>query len=323
MVRKRKQERQQKSLSYSRAAYLYLLPAFILMGLFVLYPMLNTMIVSIKYNYRFLTGEFTGFSPDHYLETLKDPVFRRACLNTFFMVFVCVPASMLSALLVALQLHSIRKLRNLLTTLYYLPQVTNVIAAGFVFALIFNNNFGLLNLFLAKLGFEPVAWITGVGIAGSAELYRRSYLRCLFVLFTYSMWQGLSLKVILFLGGLGSINPQYYQVAQVDGTSKWNVLRKITLPLLSPTTLYVYITSSITAFKSYSAVIALFGDQYGPAGDNSKMMITLVGYIMNQLGDYLKPGAVSKAGTAAVLLLVIIMALTAIQLKMTGRRVHY
>lgn len=320
MVKRKKQE---KGLSYSKTAFIYLLPAFILMGIFVLYPVLNTIIVSVKYDYRFLTGDFVEFSFKHYSETIMDPVFRRACMNTFFMAFVCVPASMASALLVALGLHSLKGMKNFLATLFYLPQVTNVIAAGFVFALIFNNNFGLLNMILEKLGVDPVAWISGVGIASSSELYMKSYMRCLFVLFTYSMWQGLSLKVILFMGGLSSINPQYYQVAQIDGTSKWNVFRKITLPLLSPTTLYVYVTSSITAFKSYSAVVALFGDSFGPAGDNSKMMITLVGYIMDQLGDYLKPGAVSMASTAAIVLLLILMVLTAFQLKITSRRVHY
>lgn len=315
--------KKQKGLAFSRYAYIYLIPAFALMAVFVLYPIVNTVILSFKLDYKFLTGEFTRFSLQHYADTLRDPVFLRACTNTAFIAFICVPLSMLSALAVALGLNSIKRFRNFLTTLYYLPQVTNVIAAGFVFALIFNNNFGLLNTVLGWFGVEPIAWISGNGIAGSAELYRQSYMRCLFVLFTYSMWQGLSLKVILFLSGLQNINPQYYQVAQIDGTSKWNVLRKITLPLLSPTTLYVYITSSITAFKAYSMVVALFSDKYGPAGDNSKMMITLVGYIMEQLGNYLKPGAVSMASTAAVVLMVMIMILTALQLKLTGKRVHY
>ncbi len=317
------QNKKQHDISYSRAAFIYLLPAIVLMAIFIIYPMFNTILVSFKYDYRFLTGEFLEFNVKHYGEILRDPVFRRACLNTFFMVFICVPASMLSALLVALGLHSIKRFRNFLTTLYYLPQVTNVIAAGFVFALIFDNNFGLLNTVLGWFGVEPIAWISGAGIAASQELYNQSYMRCLFVLFVYTMWQGLSLKVVLFLGGLGSINPQYYQVAQIDGTSKWNMFRKITLPLLSPTTLYVYITSSITAFKAYAAVVALFGDNFGPAGDDSKMMITLVGYLMEQLGEYLEPGAVSMASTAAVILLVLIMILTAVQLKATEKGVHY
>lgn len=312
-----------KGLAFSNKAYLYLIPAFGLMTVFILYPMVNTFVVSFKYNYRFLTGDYVRFSWMHYLEILRDPTFLRASMNTFFMVFVCVPASMLSAFLVALGLNSVKRFRGFLATLYYLPQVTNVIAAGFVFALIFNNDFGLLNRFLEWLGFDAVAWISGVGIAGSAKLFHQSYMRCLFVLFTYSVWQGLSLKVILFMGGLSSINPQYYQVSQIDGTSKWKVLTKITLPLLSPTVLYVYITSSITAFKTYSAVVALFGNRFGPVGDNKKMMITLVGYIMDKLGNYMEPGAVSMAGTAAVLLLLIIMVLTAIQLRMSRKGVHY
>lgn len=318
MVKKR-----QRPLSFTYSAYLYLLPAFILMLVFIIYPTVNTLITSFKYDYKFLTGDFLKFSAAHYKEIFQDPVFLRACINTLFMAFVCVPCSMLLSLAVALALNSSKRFQELLATMYYLPQVTNVIAAGFVFALIFNNHYGLLNTVLGWFGMDPVAWITGKGIAGDPALYTQSYLKCLFILFCYSMWSGLSLKVILFLGGLKSINPQYYQAAQLDGTSRWKVLRKITLPLLSPTTVYVYITSSITAFKAYSAVVALFGNSYGPAGDSSKMMITLVGYIIDQLGSYIDAGAVSLASAAAVILLAAIMILTGIQMKITERKVHY
>lgn len=318
MVKKR-----QRSLSFTYSAYLYLLPAFILMLVFIIYPTVNTLITSFKYDYKFLTGDFLKFSAAHYKEIFQDPIFLRACVNTLFMAFVCVPCSMLLSLAVALALNSSKRFQELLATMYYLPQVTNVIAAGFVFALIFNNHYGLLNTVLGWFGMDPVAWITGKGIAGDPALYTQSYLKCLFILFCYSMWSGLSLKVILFLGGLKSINQQYYQAAQLDGTSRWKVLKKITLPLLSPTTVYVYITSSITAFKAYSAVVALFGNSYGPAGDSSKMMITLVGYIIDQLGSYIDAGAVSMASAAAVILLAAIMVLTGIQMKITERKVHY
>ena len=286
-------------------AYIYLLPAFALMAVFVFYPIVNTIITSGKTGYKFLTGDFVRYGLDTYQAILSDPVFHRACINTAFIVFICVPASMLLALGIALLLNSIDRLRDFFVTLFYLPQVTNVIAAGMVFALMFNNNFGLINMVLGWFGIEPVSWISGVGIAGSEELYQQSYLRCLFVLFIYEVWSGLSLKILLFIGGLQNINQQYYQAARIDGTGRWNILRKITLPLLSPTTIYIYVTSSITAFKAYSAVIALFGDSFGPAGDNSKMMITIVGYIMDSLGDYLSADAVSKASAAAVILMVI------------------
>lgn len=304
-------------------AYLYLLPAFLLMTIFVFYPIVNTIITSLKSGYKFLTDTFIVYGLDTYLSILSDPVFHRACLNTAFIAFICVPASMLIALATALMLNSIGRLRNLFVTLFYLPQVTNTIAAGMVFALIFNNHFGLINTMLGWFGIEPVAWISGVGIAASPELYNQSYLRCLFVLFVYEVWSGLSLKILLFIGGLQNINKQYYQAARIDGTSRWNVLRKITLPLLSPTTIYIYVTSSITAFKTYSAVVGLFGNTFGPAGDSSRMMITIVGYIMDSLGDYLTVDAVSKASAAAVLLMVVILLLTYIQLKAMGRRVHY
>jgi len=304
-------------------AYLYLLPAFLLMTVFILYPVISTLITSFKEGYRFLTGSFVSFSLQNYQGILMDKTFHKALINTSFIAFICVPFSMLTSLIVALLLNSIKKLKGLFMTLFYLPQVTNVIAAGMVFALIFNNNFGLMNLFLGLFGVDPVHWISGVGIAASKELYNQSYLRCLFVLFVYSTWSGLSLKVVLFLGGLQNIRKDYYQAARLDGTSRWKTLRKITLPLLSPTTFYVFITSVITAFKAYSAVVALFTSAYGPAGDNTKMMITIVGYIIDSLGSYLAAGAVSIASAAAVILMVIIMILTALQFKVSKRWVHY
>lgn len=305
------------------SVYIYLLPAFILMAIFVLYPIINTIITSLKLDYRFLSGDFIEYSLKTYKEIMTDKVFHRACLNTLFLVFICVPVSMLFSLGISLLLNSIKKLNALFVTLFYLPQVTNVIAAGMVFILIFDNNFGLINTVSGWLGLNPIAWISGIGIAGSAQLYHQSYMRCLFVLFVYQMWSGLALKVLLFLSGLQNINKQYYQVAQIDGTSKWNVLRKVTLPLLSPTMIYIYVTSSITAFKTYSAVVALFGDSFGPKGDSSKMMITIVGYIMDSLGNYLNAGAVSKASAAGVILMVVIFILTIFQLAATGKRVHY
>jgi multiple sugar transport system permease protein len=137
------------------------------------------------------------------------------------------------------------------------------------------------------------------------------------------VWQGISLKIILFLSGLQNINKQYYQAAKVDGTSSWRTIRKITLPLLSPTTLYVFITSVITAFKAYAQVVALFGNQYGPAGDDSKMMITIVGYMMDSMGDYLSPGSISKASSAAMILVLMVMIVTAVQIKISKKWVHY
>lgn len=311
------------SIRYDNSAYLYVLPVLILLAVFVVYPTINTLITSFKDKYQFLTGEFAGFSLTYFVQIFEDKVFRRALWNTLFIAFICVPVSMSIALILSLLLNSINKFRGIFITLFYLPQVTNVIAAGMVFAFIFNTNYGLVNKVLGWFGIEPISWISGVGIVSSPELYNQAYARCLFVLFLYTVWQGLSLKVILFLSGLQNINKQYYQAASIDGTSKMRMLWKITLPLLSPTTIYVFITSVIIAFKAYSQVIAIFGNNYGPIGDNSKMMITIVGYIMDSLGDYLTPGSVSLASAASVILLLIVIIITSIQMKVLKKWVHY
>ncbi|MBN2982760.1 MULTISPECIES: carbohydrate ABC transporter permease [Cohnella] len=308
---------------YDNSAYLYLLPAFLLMGIFTVYPVINTFVTSFKHDFQFLTGNYAGLSATHYLDVVSDPVFRRALLNTMFIAFVCVPGSMLVSLVLALGLHSIKRLQGFYLTIFYLPQVTNVIAAGLVFSFIFNTHFGLMNAVLGWFGIEPVAWISGEGIVGSQERYNEAYMRSLFVLFVNNVWDGLSLHVLLFLGGLQNINKQYYEAASVDGVSKWTVTRKITLPLLSPTTIFIFVTSVIFAFRAYANVVALFGGSYGPPGDNSKMMITLVGYIMDALGNYLTPGAVSSAGAAAVVLVLMVMIVVFLQLKLTKRWVFY
>ncbi|MEK8128185.1 sugar ABC transporter permease [Paenibacillus filicis] len=308
---------------YDHSAYLYLLPVFLLLGVFTVYPVVNTLVTSFKLDYRFLTGDYAGWSLTNYGDVIQDPIFGRALVNTLFIAFVCVPCSMLVSLLLALGLHSIKRLKGLYLTIFYLPQVTNVIAAGMVFAYIFNTHYGLMNVVLGWFGMDPVSWISGEGILGSPQLYNEAYMRCLFVLFTYSLWDGLSLHILLFLVGLQNIDRSYYEAANLDGASKWTIVRKITLPLLSPTTIFVFVTSVIFAFRAYASVIALFGSSYGPPGDNSKMMITLVGYIMDALGNYLRPGAVSSASAAAVILVLMVMVVVYLQLKWTKKRVFY
>jgi len=308
---------------YDLVAYLYLLPAFVFLGIFAFYPLISTLITSFKSDFQFLTGHYAGLDIRHYAEIFRDPVFLRALGNTCFIAFVCVPATMLIAFVLALGLHALRRTQGLYLTIFYLPQVTNVIAAGLVFSFIFNTHFGLANMVLGWFGFDPVAWISGEGIVGSRARYLEAYARCLFVLFVYTVWDGLSLQVLLFLGGLKNIDRQYLDSAMVDGANRWRLVRHIVLPLLSPTTLFIFVTSVIFSFRAYAHVVAMFGPSYGPPGDNSKMMITLVGYIMDALGDYLEPGAVSRAGAAAVTLVLMVMVVVLLQFTLTKRWVHY
>ncbi|MBW7453656.1 carbohydrate ABC transporter permease [Paenibacillus sepulcri] len=308
---------------YDHSAYLYLLPAFLLLGIFTVYPVIHTFITSFKLDYRFLTGEHTGWSIKQYLDVIKDPVFGRALINTLFIAFICVPCSMLFSFILAIGLNSINRFKGLFVTVFFLPQVTNVIAAGMVFTFIFNTHVGLMNSILGWFGIEPIAWISGEGILSSQHRYNVAYMHSLFVLFAYSVWDGLSLHILLFLGGLQNIDRSYYEAASLDGVSKWTIVRKITLPLLSPTTIFVFVTSVIFSFRAYASVIALFGGSFGPPGDNSKMMITLVGYIMDALGNYLTPGAVSSASAAAVILVLMVMTVVYLQMRWTKGKVFY
>ncbi|MBO7746345.1 sugar ABC transporter permease [Paenibacillus sp. MWE-103] len=316
-------KRKRLNVRYDHSAYLYLLPAFLLLGLFTVYPIIHTFITSFKPDYRFLTGEHRGWGIRQYREVMQDSVFWRALMNTLFIAFVCVPCSMIVSLLLALGLNAVKRAKGLFVTIYYLPQVTNVIAAGMVFTFIFNTHFGLMNSVLGWFGIEPVAWISGEGILSSPHRYNVAYMHSLFILFAYSVWDGLSLHILLFLGGLQNIDRSYYEAASLDGVSRWTIIRKITLPLLSPTSVFVFVTSVIFSFRAYASVIALFGGSFGPPGDNSKMMITLVGYIMDALGSYLTPGAVSSASAAAVILVLMVMIVVYLQLKWTKGKVFY
>lgn len=318
-----KHKRSSSKTRYDHSAYFYLFPAFLLLGVFTLYPVLHTLVTSFKLDYRFLTGDYTGIGVKQYRDVMKDPIFGKALLNTLFIAFVCVPCSMLASLALALGLNAVKRFKGGFLTIFYLPQVTNVIAAGMVFAFIFNTHFGLMNSVLGWFGLKPVAWISGEGILSSPHRYNEAYMRSLFVLFVYSVWDGLSLHILLFLSGLQNIDRSYYEAASLDGVSKWTIIRKITLPLLSPTLIFVFVTSVIFAFRAYANVIALFGDSYGPPGDSSKMMITLVGYIMDALGDYLTPGAVSSASAASVILMLMVMVVVYVQLKWTKGKVFY
>ncbi len=127
---------------------------------------------------------------------------------------------------------------------------------------------------------------------------------------------------MVFLSGIQGIDKQYYQAAKIDATPQWRVLLRVTVPLLSPMIAYVTITSFIGGFKSYAAVVALFGDRMGPAGQ-SNLMITVVGYIFNAWTNLGTPGELSKAAAGSVILLIIILIFTAVELQISKKRVHY
>lgn len=306
---------------------LYLLPALILLGIFTFYPLINTFVISFKENYNYMTGTFEGWGFKNY-ELIANPMnpFRKYLFNTMIIVFVSVPLSILLSLLIAVALNSIKCLQKLFQTIFFLPYVTNTIAIGMVFSVMFESNQGLINTIIRFFGGEGINWLGGNNEYGwlfeSAKdnaMFNSQYFTSLIVLLVYITWNSLPFKVLILLSALQSVDKQYYQAAQIDGTSKMRTFMKITVPLLSPQIFYLLITSFIGAFKEYTSVVAIFGKNASSVGQRHNMA-TVVWYIYDKLKE---GGDAGAASAGAVVLFIIIMIFTLINKYVSSKRVFY
>lgn len=288
--------------------WLYLLPAILFLGAFMVYPLIDVFVYSLEEGYNSASQSFSGVGLYNYRYVLRDPYFLQALKNTFLMVVVTVPLSTGLALLISVGLSSIKRLRELYQTVYFLPYVTNTLAVGLVFMILFRKtpySDGLMNALLSGFGLGPVDFIDG------------PYAAKLFVLCFYTIWVVLPFKILILTNALASVKADYYKAARVDGTSKWRIFARITLPMISPTIFYLVVTGFIGAFKSYSDAVALFGVDLNAAGMN-----TLVGYIYDMLYGN-SGGYPSYASAAAILLFAIVLTITAINLLVSKKHVHY
>ena len=292
----------------NRKGWLYLLPALVFPGLFLVYPLVDVMIYSLEEGFNFASQTHRGVGLGNYSYVLRDPYFLQAVKNTFILVIITVPVSTGLALLISLGLSSIRKLRELYQTVYFLPYVTNTLAVGLVFMILFKKtpySDGLANLVLSWFGAGPVDFIDG------------PYWAKMLVLCVYTVWIVMPFKILILTSALASVNPMYYSAARIDGTPKWRVFTRITLPMISPTVFYLVITGFIGAFKAYSDAVALFGVDLNAAGMN-----TIVGYVYDMLyGD--SGGYPSYASAAAMILFAIVLTITCINLLVSRKHVHY
>lgn len=308
-------------------AWLYLSPAIILLLVFTVYPIINTLYMAFANGYGMLSaagGQKFTFGIENFKRVMEWGGFLTAMKNTLLLCVLTVPISTILALLIAVILNSIGPLRRVLQTIYFLPYVTNSIAIGMVFAAMFNitGSFlggenevvytaGIINNVIEFFGGTKVNWIN----AGS------SYWANIFVLVVYIVWNALPFKILILLGGLQSVNKQYYDAAKIDGTGKFRTLTRITVPLLSPLIAYIVITGFIGGFKEYSNVVGVFGETMGPIGDKGRLN-TMVGYIYDNVAGKL-PNNQGKAAAAALILFVIILAVTLINLYVSKKKVHY
>ena len=291
-----------------KKAWLYLLPAALFLVCFLVYPLIDVFVYSVEEGYNFASQTYFGTGFYNFSYVLHDPYFLQAVKNTFILVVITVPLSTGLALLISVGLSSIRLLRDLFQTIYFLPYVTNTLAVGLVFMILFQKTEytdGLVNLMLGWFGAGPVDFIDG------------PYWAKMFVLCFYTIWIVMPFKILVLTSALASVNQDYYKAARVDGTPKLRIFTKITLPMISPMIFYLVITGFIGAFKAYSDAVALFGTDLNAAGMN-----TIVGYVYDMLyGD--SGGYPSYASAAAVLLFAIVLTITCINLLVSRKKVEY
>lgn len=288
--------------------WLYLLPAFLFLVVFMIYPLIDVFIYSFEEGYNFASQSYYDVGLYNYSYVLHDSYFLQALKNTFILVVITVPLSTAFALLISVALSAIKPLKDLFQTIYFLPYVTNTLAVGLVFMILFKKtpySDGMVNLLLHWFGGSSVDFMDG------------PYWAKMFVLCFYTIWVVMPFKILILTSALASVNQTYYQAARVDGTSKWRIFWKITLPMISPMVFYLVITGFIGAFKAYSDAVALFGTDLNAAGMN-----TIVGYVYDMLyGD--SGGYPSYAAAAAIILFVIVLTITCINLLVSKKHVTY
>lgn len=300
-------------------AWVYLAPAIVLLLIFTVWPIINTVRMAFLEGYRGLesVGGATysiGFA--NFVKVLKYRGFLNCLKTTMLLCVITVPVSTILALLIAVCLNAIRPLRRALQTIFFLPYVTNSIAIGMVFAAMFNivgtinepTTLGIINNIIGWFGFKPVDWINASS----------TYASNMAVMVIYIVWNALPFKILILLGGLQSVNKQYYEAAKVDGTSRSRVFMRITVPLLSPMIAYVVITGFMGGFKEYSSIVGIFGENMGPANEPGRLN-TIVGFIY----DSLPADQQGVASAAALILFGIILIITLINLQVSKKKVHY
>ena len=305
-------------------AWLYLAPAIVLLLVFTVWPIINTIRMAFLENYsglKAVSGATFQFGLGNFEKVIGYRRFVNCLKNTVLLCLLTVPISTILALLIAVALNSIKTFQKALQTIFFLPYVTNSIAIGMVFAAMFNivGSFygtqneiivtaGIINNVIQFFGGEPVNWIN----------YGSTYEANLLVMTVYIVWNALPFKILVLLGGLQSINKQYYDAAKVDGTPRRRIFTRITVPLLSPMLAYVVITGFIGGFKEYTSIVGIFGEKMGPPDDAGRLN-TMVGFIY----DALSTNSQGRASAAALILFGIILVVTMINMQVSKKRVHY
>ena len=305
--------------------WIYLLPVLVLIAVFTVWPIFNTVRIAFLEGYSNLGeigGETYAFGFGNFVDVVKnDAEFSTALKNTILLCVLTVPLSTAIALLIAVCLNAIKPLQKFLQTIFFLPYVTNSLAIGMVFAVMFDiigvgigtgrpiiRTAGIMNTILGWFGVPTMNWIDSGSTYGAK----------LAVMVIYIVWNALPFKILVLLGGLQGINKQYYDAAKIDGASRTRIFFRVTVPLLSPMIAYVVITGFIGGFKEYTSIVGVFGDKMGPVGQVGSMQ-TMVGLIYKALEN----DTAGRASAAALILFGIIFIVTMINLYVSKKKTHY
>ena len=284
--------------------WLYLLPSLFLLGIFMIYPLFDVLVYSMQEGYNSASQTYSGIGFYNFSYVLRDPYFLQAVKNTFLLVIITVPLSTGLALLLSLALSSIKKVKELYQTIYFLPYVTNTLAVGLVFMILFKKtpySDGFINMIIQFFGGNSVDFIEG-------PYWAKMLTMCI-----YTIWIVLPFKVLILTSALASVDQNLYKAAKVDGTSSFRTFTKITLPMIMPMISYLVITGFIGAFKAYSDEVAIFGTNLNAAGMN-----TIVGYVYDMLYGN-SGGYPSYASAAALILFAIVLTITVINLLLSTK----
>ena len=302
-----------KGFMKKQKGWLWMIPALALLAIFTFWPIINTIISAFRNNYMPLDAlqKDDGFGFVNFGKAVTDNYFANCLFNTFMFTLISVPVSTVLALLISVALSSIKKLQALYQSIFFLPYLTNALAIGAVFFVMFQvvgtssniETWGLINTIFGLKTY----WVNGTADPWAMR----------FVIIMYEVWAGLPFKILILFGALQNVNKQYYDAAKVDGASKPKTLWRITVPLISPQVSYLIITGFIGGFKAYSAVVGIFGKYMGPNSDYE--MGTIVGLIYR----YIESGQTGVASAASLVLFGIIMVFTVINLYVSKKRVHY
>ncbi len=330
--------------SLSLVPYLYVLPAFLLLGIFEIWPIVFGFWISL-WRWGVTAEHFVGL--ENYARVLRETAtvgsngvvvgeMGRSLVATFYYVLGTVPLTLLLAFLVAQLLMQQIRYRALYRTLFFLPYVTSVVAAALVFSWIFNSQVGIANEVMEWLGLprqtwlrdpEPLLWKLGKATNLSFLTGLPDYLAgpslVMACIILFSVWSSVGFSIVIFMAGLGNISTQLYDAAKIDGANRWQTMCSITWPLLSPTTFFLLIVSIVNAFQSFAPVYVLSGGGGYGGGAGGPLDTTLVITVYIVRNFYERPSAVGYAAAVSFVLFFILLMLTLIQFRFVGRRVHY